>query len=98
MKQTARFLRSRVLLKIAHEADWEAMYINCETPGCSHFICEHAFGGTSKILYSRDNPEEVGMEVENGVGCMNAGCSCTEYQHPDHGRPLPYLSTVEAAR
>ncbi len=50
-------------------------YQDCMFPGCGHYQIEHSDGTPNKILYSKDHPEEVGTEVVDPIGCLNAGCS-----------------------
>jgi len=55
-------------------------YQNCMFPGCGHYQLEHSDGTPNKIIYSKDHPEEVGTEVVDPVGCLNAGCNqCPEF-------------------
>jgi hypothetical protein len=49
-------------------------YQNCMYPGCGHYQLEHSDGTPEKIIYDKNNPENVGKEVAMRPGCMNAGC------------------------
>lgn len=59
-------------------------YQDCMFPGCGHYQIEHSDGTPNKIIYAKDNPELVGTEVADPVGCLNAGCEdCPKFWTKD---------------
>jgi hypothetical protein len=62
------------------------VYLHCADPRCNHYICEHSFGETRKIIWAQD-PALIGVEEVWEVGCLNADCPCDEFRYAEATDP-----------